>query len=81
MMSSVNVTVHRGKVVCDTSVIFFVLLHIRDITEGKPLQLEVSGIEYMNDDPAMVDVLYAKVNVKDRSEKSVRQNLMHLVVI
>ncbi|KAM3859691.1 activating signal cointegrator 1 complex subunit 1 [Diretmus argenteus] len=42
---------------------------IRDITEGKPLPLEVTGIEYMNDDPAMVDVLYAKVNVKDRSEK------------
>ncbi|XP_028989472.1 activating signal cointegrator 1 complex subunit 1 [Betta splendens] len=42
---------------------------IRDITEGNPLPLEVSGIEYMNDDPAMVDVLYAKVNVKDRSDK------------
>ncbi|XP_044033993.1 activating signal cointegrator 1 complex subunit 1 [Siniperca chuatsi] len=42
---------------------------IRDITEGKPLPLEVTGIEYMNDDPAMVDVLYAKVNVKDRSDK------------
>ncbi|XP_056153296.1 activating signal cointegrator 1 complex subunit 1 isoform X2 [Lampris incognitus] len=42
---------------------------LRDITEGKPLPLEVSGIEYMNDDPAMVDVLYAKVNVKDGSDK------------
>uniref|UniRef100_A0A3Q3Q1U4 K Homology domain-containing protein n=1 Tax=Monopterus albus TaxID=43700 RepID=A0A3Q3Q1U4_MONAL len=42
---------------------------IRDITDGKPLPLEVSGIEYMNDDPAMVDVLYAKVRVKDRSDK------------
>ncbi|XP_031171511.1 activating signal cointegrator 1 complex subunit 1 [Sander lucioperca] len=42
---------------------------IRDITEGNPLSLEVTGIEYMNDDPAMVDVLYAKVNVKDRSDK------------
>ncbi|XP_042364445.1 activating signal cointegrator 1 complex subunit 1 [Plectropomus leopardus] len=42
---------------------------IRDITEGNPLQLEVTGIEYMNDDPAMVDVLYAKVNVKDQSDK------------
>ncbi|XP_074475170.1 activating signal cointegrator 1 complex subunit 1 isoform X1 [Sebastes fasciatus] len=42
---------------------------IRDITEGNPLLLEVTGIEYMNDDPAMVDVLYAKVNVKDRSDK------------
>ncbi|KAM6896843.1 activating signal cointegrator 1 complex subunit 1 [Xenentodon cancila] len=42
---------------------------IRDITKGKPLQLDVAGIEYMNDDPAMVDVLYVKVNVKDGSEK------------
>lgn len=42
---------------------------IRDITEGKPLPLEVTGIEYMNDDPGMVDVLYAKVHVKDRSDK------------
>lgn len=42
---------------------------IRDITEGKPLPLQVTGIEYMNDDPAMVDVLYAKVNVKDKSDK------------
>lgn len=42
---------------------------IRDIAEEKPLLLEVKGIEYMNDDPAMVDVLYAKVNVKDGSDK------------
>lgn len=42
---------------------------IREVTEGKPLDLEVKGIEYMNDDPAMVDVLYAKVNVKDASDK------------
>ncbi|XP_053269301.1 activating signal cointegrator 1 complex subunit 1 [Pleuronectes platessa] len=42
---------------------------LREIAGGKPLPLEVTGIEYMNDDPAMVDVLYAKVNVKDRSDK------------
>ncbi|KAL6094895.1 ascc1 [Pungitius sinensis] len=42
---------------------------IREITEGNPLTLDVTGIEYMNDDPAMVDVLYAKVNVKDKSDK------------
>ncbi|XP_077406868.1 activating signal cointegrator 1 complex subunit 1 isoform X2 [Vanacampus margaritifer] len=42
---------------------------IRDITEGKPLPLQVAGIEYMNDDPAMVDVLYAKVNMTDGSDK------------
>ncbi|KAM9831188.1 activating signal cointegrator 1 complex subunit 1 [Neosynchiropus ocellatus] len=42
---------------------------IREITGGKPLSVKVSGIEYMNDDPAMVDVLYAKVNAKDGSDK------------
>ncbi|KAM8837850.1 activating signal cointegrator 1 complex subunit 1 isoform 1-T2 [Spinachia spinachia] len=42
---------------------------IREITEGNPLTLDVTGIEYMNDDPATVDVLYAKVNVKDKSDK------------
>ncbi|XP_012686590.2 activating signal cointegrator 1 complex subunit 1 [Clupea harengus] len=41
---------------------------IRDLTEGKPLPLVVSGIEYMNDDPSMVDVLYAKVQVKGGSD-------------
>ncbi|XP_053547902.1 activating signal cointegrator 1 complex subunit 1 [Bombina bombina] len=39
------------------------------ITAGKPLSLRVSGIEYMNDDPAMVDVLYAKVMMSDGSER------------
>lgn len=49
--------------------VFLLLPPTRDITEGKPLQLEVTGIEYMNDDPASVDVLYAKVRVKDKSDK------------
>ncbi|XP_042313395.1 activating signal cointegrator 1 complex subunit 1 isoform X2 [Sceloporus undulatus] len=39
------------------------------ITGGKPLTIEVAGIEYMNDDPAMIDVLYAKVYMKDGSNK------------
>ncbi|XP_066477793.1 activating signal cointegrator 1 complex subunit 1 isoform X2 [Tiliqua scincoides] len=39
------------------------------IAEGKPLTVEVAGIEYMNDDPAMIDVLYAKVHMKDGSNK------------
>ncbi|KAM8923946.1 activating signal cointegrator 1 complex subunit 1 [Pelodytes ibericus] len=39
------------------------------LSAGRPLQLQVSGIEYMNDDPAMVDVLYAKVQMKDGSER------------
>ncbi|XP_018418417.1 PREDICTED: activating signal cointegrator 1 complex subunit 1 [Nanorana parkeri] len=39
------------------------------IAAGKPMQVKMSGIEYMNDDPAMVDVLYAKVGMKDGSER------------
>lgn len=39
------------------------------IAGGKPLTVEVAGIEYMNDDPAMIDVLYAKVHMKDGSNK------------
>lgn len=49
--------------------VFLLLPTTRDITEGKPLPLEVTGIEYMNDDPASVDVLYAKVSAKDKSDK------------
>ncbi|XP_072280594.1 activating signal cointegrator 1 complex subunit 1 [Pyxicephalus adspersus] len=39
------------------------------IAAGKPIEVKVSGIEYMNDDPGMVDVLYAKVKMKDGSER------------
>ncbi|KAM6186096.1 activating signal cointegrator 1 complex subunit 1 isoform 2-T2 [Rhynchocyon petersi] len=42
---------------------------IDEISEGKPLEVEMVGIEYMNDDPAMVDVLYAKVHMKDGSNR------------
>ena len=31
----------------------------------------MEGIEYMNDDPGMVDVLYAKVHMKDGSNRYV----------
>lgn len=43
-------------------------LNGRDLTKGKPLPLLVSGIEYMNDDPSAVDVLYAKVQLKDGAD-------------
>ncbi|KAJ7324217.1 hypothetical protein JRQ81_017237 [Phrynocephalus forsythii] len=39
------------------------------ITGEKPLTVEIAGIEYMNDDPAMIDVLYAKVHMKDGSNR------------
>jgi len=31
--------------------------------------VELKGVEYMNDDPADVDVLYAKVLIKDGSNR------------
>ncbi|XP_006835931.1 PREDICTED: activating signal cointegrator 1 complex subunit 1 [Chrysochloris asiatica] len=42
---------------------------IDNISKGKPLEAEMAGIEYMNDDPGMVDVLYAKVHMKDGSNR------------
>ncbi|TRY59120.1 hypothetical protein DNTS_009562 [Danionella cerebrum] len=42
---------------------------IREITGANPLPIEVRGIEYMNDDPSAVDVLYAKVSAQDGSDK------------
>jgi len=47
----------------------FFFFHFSQITGGKPLSVEVAGVEYMNDDPAMMDVLYAKVHMKDGSDK------------
>lgn len=44
---------------------------IDNICGGKPLEVEMAGIEYMNDDPGMVDVLYAKVHMKDGSNRYV----------
>lgn len=44
-------------------------LHFSQIAGGKPLTVEVAGVEYMNDDPAMMDVLYAKVHMKDGSDR------------
>ncbi|XP_008834858.1 activating signal cointegrator 1 complex subunit 1 isoform X1 [Nannospalax galili] len=42
---------------------------INDLSGGRALEAEMAGIEYMNDDPGMVDVLYAKVHMKDGSNR------------
>ncbi|XP_069720028.1 activating signal cointegrator 1 complex subunit 1 isoform X1 [Phaenicophaeus curvirostris] len=42
---------------------------VDQITGGKPLTVEVAGVEYMNDDPATTDILYAQVHMKDGSDK------------
>lgn len=33
--------------------------------------MRVQGLEYMNDDPSSVDVLYAKIQAGEQAEKSV----------
>ncbi|XP_071955789.1 activating signal cointegrator 1 complex subunit 1-like isoform X2 [Antedon mediterranea] len=47
---------------CRTSIISAIL-------HGEPLKVSLSGLEYMNDDPAEVDVLYCKVQPTDNSNK------------
>lgn len=42
---------------------------VRVHLDSKPLTVSVRGIEYMNDDPSEVDVLYAKVQDCDSEEK------------
>lgn len=42
---------------------------VKPILDGEPLRLRVAGLEYMNDDPAEVDVLYAQVESADGSDK------------
>lgn len=42
---------------------------IDKLTDGKPLAVWVKGIEYMNDDPSMVDVLYGKIEMKNGTDK------------
>ncbi|XP_058399217.1 activating signal cointegrator 1 complex subunit 1 isoform X4 [Diceros bicornis minor] len=49
---------------------------IDKISGGKPLEVEMAGIEYMNDDPGMVDVLYAKVHMKDGSNSYLRTSTL-----
>lgn len=51
---------------------------VEPLLQKKPLRLSVCGVEYMNDDPAEVDVLYGKV--KDLSENLVLQELADSII-
>ncbi|BFZ00513.1 hypothetical protein BsWGS_03552 [Bradybaena similaris] len=42
---------------------------IEPILRGQRLEVQVKGLEYMNDDPAAVDVLYAKIEAGDACER------------
>ena len=39
-----------------------------DLLDSKPVKCRIKGLEYMNDDPGDVDVLYAKVEQVDKSD-------------
>lgn len=42
---------------------------VNDLTNNKELKVSLKGLEYMNDDPSEVDVLYAKINPVDDSRQ------------
>lgn len=42
---------------------------IEPLLQGEPCKVDVKGLEYMNDDPSRVRVLYAKVEPQDNSNK------------
>lgn len=42
---------------------------IEPILKGEPLTVRVQGLEYMNDDPSSVDVLYAKIQAGEQAER------------
>merc|ERR1740129_1363595 len=44
---------------------------------GRPLKFSVCGLEYMNDDPAEVDVLYAKVKDEDGTLQAVADGIVN----
>lgn len=49
---------------------------IQEILESKPLDIHIKGLEYMNDDPSQVDVLYAKVEDSSNRIQQIADNLM-----
>ena len=53
-------------------------LNISIFSEGffdAPLNVRMEGLEYMNDDPHSVDVLYAKVDLDDESDRLISFHL------
>ena len=50
------------------------VLLISNCLQDTAIVVELKGVEYMNDDPADVDVLYAKVLIKDGSNRYKRYN-------
>lgn len=53
----------------------------RPILRGEPLTVRVQGLEYMNDDPSSVDVLYAKIQAGEQAERSGPFSKFHYIQI
>ena len=47
----------------------FIFNICRPIVGSEPLEAAFRGLEYMNDDPANVDVLYGMVELTDGSDR------------
>ena len=51
------------------SMLFCLFVFSRPILKGNPLFVDIQGLEYMNDDPGAVDVLYAKIQPAPEADK------------
>ncbi len=49
---------------------------IKEILNSKSLEIHIKGLEYMNDDPSSVDVLYAKVEDSSNRIEQIADKLM-----
>ena len=49
--------------------IYINVFPLRPILKGNPLFVDIQGLEYMNDDPGAVDVLYAKIQPSPEADK------------
>ncbi|GLV42385.1 uncharacterized protein CBL_03122 [Carabus blaptoides fortunei] len=50
------------------------------LKSGPPLIIKMKGLQYMNDDPSQVDVLYAKVNVENHENPDILQKISDDIV-
>lgn len=50
------------------------------LKDTSPVFIKVKGLEYMNDDPSQVDVLYAKVHVENHENEDILQRISDDIV-
>jgi activating signal cointegrator complex subunit 1 len=49
---------------------------VKEILDSKPLDIHIKGLEYMNDDPGQVDVLYAKIEDSSNRIQQIADKLL-----